>query len=212
MHSQIEMFQVSKAEPLIPASVSPLPFDAERRQLTVMFCGLVDATRLASQLDPEDWQEVIQTYQATCAEVIQHFEGHIVQYLGDAALIYFGWPRAHGDDAQRATWTGLGVVEAMGPLNARLEREHGLRLDVRIGIHTGSAVVGDIGVGEQQAQLAMGDTPNIASGIQGLTVSDTVAISEATARLLSPVCDWFTEGFDTADLQEAKTLLNELRA
>jgi len=100
----------------------------------------------------------------------------------------------------------------MGPLNARLEREHGLRLDVRIGIHTGSAVVGDIGVGEQQAQLAMGDTPNIASGIQGLTVSDTVAISEATARLLSPVCDWFTEGFDTADLQEAKTLLNELRA
>jgi class 3 adenylate cyclase len=73
-------------------------------------------------------------------------------------------------------------------------------------------VVGDIGVGEQQAQLAMGDTPNIASGIQGLAVSDTVAISEATARLLSPVCDWFTEGFDTADLQEAKTLLNELRA
>jgi hypothetical protein len=74
------------------------------------------------------------------------------------------------------------------------------------------SVVGDIGVGEQQAQLAMGDTPNIASGVQGLTVSDTVAISEATARLLSPVCDWFTEGFDTADLQEAKTLLNELRA
>jgi class 3 adenylate cyclase len=99
--------------------------EAERRQLTVLFCDLVDSTALASRLDPEELREVVRAYQATCAAVIQRFEGHIAQYLGDGLLVYFGYPRAHEDDAQRAVRTGLGIVEALGQLNARLRREQG---------------------------------------------------------------------------------------
>jgi len=177
-------------EPFAPAPVSPLLADAERRQLTVMFCDLVDSTRLASQLDPEDWREVVQAYQATCAEVIQHFDGHIAQYLGDALLVYFGWPWAHEDDAQRAIWAGLGMVEAMGPLISQLEHEHGLRLAVRIGMHTGPVVVGEIGGGGKQEQLALGDTPHVAACIQEVTAPDTVAMSVATARLVQGYFTW----------------------
>src|SRR4029450_7416970 len=104
-----------------PPQVTPLPTprsaDAERRQLTVMFCDLVDSTVLSSQLDPEDLREVVRAYQATCAAVIQRYEGHIAQLLGDGLLIYFGYPHAHEDDAQRAVRTGLGIVEAVGTLS-----------------------------------------------------------------------------------------------
>ena len=96
-----------------PSTESRAP-EAERRQLTVLFCDLVDSTVLASQLDPEDWREVVWAYQAACAEVIARFEGHIAQYLGDGLLVYFGYPQAHEDDAQRAVRAGLGIVEAMG--------------------------------------------------------------------------------------------------
>ena len=102
---------------------------AERRQLTVLFCDLVDSTVLASQLDPEDLREVVRPYHAACAEVIQRFEGHIAQYLGDGLLVYFGYPQAHEDDAQRAVRTGLGMVEAMGTVNVHLERDTGIRLE-----------------------------------------------------------------------------------
>jgi class 3 adenylate cyclase len=108
----------------LPVSEPPIP-DAERRQLTVLFCDLVDSTVLASQLDPEDWREVVRAYQETCAKVIARFEGHIAQYLGDGLLVYFGYPQAHEDDAQRAVRAGLGMIEAMGQLNARLEQEGG---------------------------------------------------------------------------------------
>ena len=91
--------------------------EAERRQLTVLFCDLVDSTRLARQLDPEDWRDVVRAYQQACAAVIQRFDGYIAQYLGDGLLVYFGYPRAHEDDAQRAGRAGLGILEAMGPLN-----------------------------------------------------------------------------------------------
>jgi class 3 adenylate cyclase len=91
--------------------------DGERRQLTVLFCDLVDSTVLASQLDPEEWREVVRAYQEACAKVIARFEGHIAQYLGDGLLIYFGWPQAHEDDAPRAVRSGLGIVEAMAQLN-----------------------------------------------------------------------------------------------
>ena len=87
---------------------------AERRQLTVMFCDLADSTSLARRLDPEDYREVIRAYQAACAEVIQRFDGYIAQYLGDGLLVYYGYPQAHEDDAQRAIRTGLGIVEAIG--------------------------------------------------------------------------------------------------
>ena len=105
---------------------APLPVtrstpEAERRQLTVLFCDLVDSTVLASQLDPEELREVVRAYQDTCAKVIARFEGHIAQYLGDGLLVYFGYPLAHEDDAQRAVRAGLGMIAALGQLNTRLE-------------------------------------------------------------------------------------------
>src|SRR5215467_12669094 len=142
-----------------PAVLSPP--DAERRQLTVLFCDLVDSTVLANQLDPEDLREVVRAYQDTCAKVIARFEGHIAQYLGDGLLVYFGYPLAHEDDAQRAGRAGRGMVEAMGELNTRLEEERGVQRAVRLGIHTGLVVVGEVGGGARQEQLAMGETPNL---------------------------------------------------
>ena len=100
---------VETASPPTP----PAP-DAERRQLTVLFCDLVDSTALSSQLDPEDLRQVVRAYQDTCAKVIARFEGHIAQYLGDGLLVYFGYPLAHEDDAQRAVRAGLGMIEALG--------------------------------------------------------------------------------------------------
>ena len=105
--------------------------------------------RSSSQLDPEDLREVVRAYQETCAKVIARFEGHIAQYLGDGLLVYFGYPLAHEDDAQRAVRAGLGMVEAMGQLNTRLSQERGVQLAVRLGIHTGLVVVGEIGGGAQ---------------------------------------------------------------
>src|SRR5262245_1658582 len=118
----------------------PHPPEAERRQLTVRFCDLVDSTALASQLDPEDWREVVRAYQDTCGKVIARYEGHIAQYLGDGLLVYFGYPLAHEDDAQRAVRSGLGIVEAMAQLNTRLGHERGVQLAVRLGCHTGLVV------------------------------------------------------------------------
>jgi class 3 adenylate cyclase len=157
--------------------------EAERRQLTVLFCDLVDSTVLASQLDPEDWREVVRAYQEACAKVIARYEGHIAQYLGDGLLVYFGYPLAHEDDAQRAARAGLGMVEAVGQLNARLEQERGVQLAVRLGIHTG-LVVGEMGGGTHHEQLALGETPNLAARLQGLAAPNTLVISAATYQLL----------------------------
>ena len=159
------------------------PPDAERRQLTVMFCDLVDSTRLAGQLDPEDYRAVVRAYQQTCAAVIQPFDGHIAQYLGDGLLVYFGYPQAHEDDAQRAVRTGC-ILDAMRALSARLAQDRGVRIAIRLGIHTGLVVVGAMGGGDKQEQLALGDTPNIAARLQGLAAPDTLVISEATYRLV----------------------------
>ena len=101
--------------------------NAERRQLTVLFRDLVDPIVLASQLDPEDWREVVRAYQETCAAPIQRYDGHIAQHLGDGLLVYFGYPRVHEDDAQRAVRAIPGILEGMDTLNARLERGKGLR-------------------------------------------------------------------------------------
>jgi class 3 adenylate cyclase len=166
-----------------PTPTSPPP-EAERRQLTVMFCDLVDSTRLSGRLDPEDLREVVRAYQSTCAEVIQRFDGHIAQYLGDGLLVYFGYPQAHEDTVQRAVRSGLGMIEALQTLNTRLEQTYGVHLAVRLGIHTGLVVVGEIGSGGRQEQLALGETPNIAARLQGLAAPNTVVISEATARLI----------------------------
>jgi class 3 adenylate cyclase len=176
----------SSSRPLPPdtARGEPRLPDAERRQLTVLFCDLVDSTVLASQLDPEEWREVVRAYQEACAKVIARFEGHIAQYLGDGLLVYFGYPLAHEDDAQRAVRAGLGMVEALGQLNARLQSERGVHLAVRLGIHTGLVVVGEVGEGPRHEQLALGETPNIAARLQGIAAPNTLVISAATFQLL----------------------------
>ena len=164
---------------------TPLKFiDAERRQLTVMFCDLVGSTLLSKHLDPEELREVVRAYQAECAEVIRRFEGYVAQYLGDGLLVYFGYPMAHEDDAQRAVLAALGIVEAMGNLNASLERERNIRLAVRMGIHSGLVVVGEMGAGGRREQLALGETPNLAARLQSLAEPDTIVISGATYRLI----------------------------
>jgi len=150
----------------------------------VLFCDLVDSTALATQLDPEELREVVQAYQATCAKVIGRFEGTIAQLLGDGLLVYFGYPRAHEDDAPRAVRAGLGMVEALGPLNTHLARERGVQLAVRLGIHTGLVVVGEVGGGTRQEPLALGETPNLAARLQGIAAPNTVVISAATLPLL----------------------------
>jgi class 3 adenylate cyclase/predicted ATPase len=174
---------VSPAKGEVAPTVPPPP-DAERRQLTVMFCDLVDSTKLASELDPEDWRVVVRAYQRVCTDVIQRYDGHIAQLLGDGLLIYFGYPHAHEDDAQRAVRTGLGIHDAMGDLNQGLLQAKGIQLAVRVGIHTGLVVVGAMGEAGRQEQLALGETPNIAARIQGLAEPNTIAMSEATYRLV----------------------------
>jgi len=167
------------ASPVVP----PTP-DAERRQLTVMFCDLVDSTKLASQLDPEDWRDVVRAYQRVCTDVIQRYDGHIAQLLGDGLLIYFGYPMAHEDDAQRAVRTGLGMLAALGDLNQALQHATGIQLAIRVGVHTGLVVVGEMGGAGRQEQLALGETPNIAARMQGLAAPNTVVMSDATYRLV----------------------------
>ena len=181
------------------ASPPPEPYtpDAERRQLTVMFCDLVDSTALSGQLDPEDLREVVRAYQQVCSEVITRFDGSIAQLLGDGLLVYFGYPQAHEDDAQRAVRTGLGILAAMGELNTRLKREQGITLAIRLGIHTGLVVVGAMGGAGRQEQLALGETPNIAARIQGLAESNTVVISDASCRLVQGYFECQTLGAQT---------------
>ncbi len=169
---------------IAPPPTAPHPPEAERRQLTVMFCDLVESTKLASQLDPEDLRNIVREYQKVCSEVITRFEGHIAQLLGDGLLVYFGYPQAHEDDAQRAVRTGLGILGEMADLNTRLQREKGIQLALRLGIHTGVVVVGQMGGPGRQEQLALGETPNVASRIQGLAEPNTVVISDATSRLV----------------------------
>ena len=149
-----------------------------------IFCDLVDSTALSGQLDPEDLRDVVRAYQQVCSEIITRFNGHIAQLLGDGLLVYFGYPQAHEDDTQRAVRAGLDILDAMGDLNTRLKREQGIQLAVRLGIHTGLVVVGAMGGYGRQEQLALGETPNIAARIQGLAAPNTVAISDASYRLV----------------------------
>jgi class 3 adenylate cyclase/predicted ATPase len=168
-------------QPVTP--VRPPP-EAERRQLTVLFCDLVGSTQLSGKLDPEDLRVVVRAYQETAAEVIQHYEGYIAQYLGDGLLVYFGYPTAHEDNARRAVHTGLGIVQAIATLNTRLTAQYGVELAVRLGIHTGPVVVGVMGGGGRHEHLALGETPNIAARLQNLAPANAVVLSAVTARLV----------------------------
>src|SRR3989454_12054100 len=191
--------QPALAESVTPRSDSAgrSTAEAERRQLTVMFCDLVGSTALSERLDPEELREVVRAYQKVSARVITRFEGHIAQYLGDGLLVYFGYPFAHEDDAQRAVRAGLGIVEAIATLHTPGVPTKGITLAVRLGIHTGLVVIGAMGGHERQEQLALGETPNLAARIQGLAAPNTVVISEATYRLVQGYFDYEALGEQT---------------
>jgi class 3 adenylate cyclase len=175
----------SSAPGVSPAVATPAPRpDAERRQLTVLFCDLADSTALAERLDLEELRDVVRTYQRTCEAVISRFDGRIAQYLGDGLLVYFGYPVAHEDDARRAVHAGLGMLEALEQLNRHLAQKRRLTLAARLGIHTGVVVVGEMGGRDRQEQLALGEGPNVAARRQGLAAPNTVVLSAATHRLV----------------------------
>jgi class 3 adenylate cyclase/predicted ATPase len=155
--------------------------DAERRQLTVMFCDLVGSTALSAKLDPEDLRSVIGAYHKCVAETVARFDGFVAKYMGDGVLVYFGYPQAHEDDAERAVRAGLGLVEAV----PQLATSAGSPLQVRVGIATGLVVVGDlIGSGDAQERGIVGETPNLAARLQAVAEPDTVVIAGSTRRLL----------------------------
>ena len=169
---------VPHAPPLAGAARRP---DAERRYLTVMFTDIVGSTALSAQLDPEDMRDIIRLYQNTVAGEITRFEGHIAKFMGDGVLAYFGWPRAHEDEAERAVRAGLAVSRAV----SRLQIAGGQSLETRIGIATGLVVVGDlVGEGAAQEQAVVGDTPNLAARLQGAAEPGMVVIAEATRLLI----------------------------
>ena len=170
---------------------APAPADAERRQLTVMFCDLVGSTALSARLDPEDLRDVIAAYHRAVADVVGSFDGFIAKYMGDGVLVYFGYPRAHEDDTERAVRAGLGLVDAVG----RLEVKSG-KLQARVGIATGLVVVGDlIGEGSAHEQSVVGETPNLAARLQTLADPDAVVIAAGTRRLVGDL-------FEVRDLGE----------
>ena len=163
-----------------PALIEPKAHDAaERRQVTVMFSDLVGSTALSARMDPEDLREVISAYQKCVAETVRRFGGFVAKYMGDGVLVYFGYPQAHEDDAERAVRAGLELVAAVAGLKTRAA------LQTRVGIATGLVVVGDlIGSGAAQEQAIVGETPNLAARLQGIAEPNTVVLAEGTRRLL----------------------------
>jgi len=163
-----------------PALIEPKAHDAaERRQVTVMFSDLVGSTALSARMDPEDLREVISAYQKCVAETVRHLGGFVAKYLGDGVLVYFGYPQAHEDDAERAVRAALELIAAVAGLKTRAP------LQTRVGIATGLVVVGDlIGSGDAQERGIVGETPNLAARLQGIAEPNTVVIAEATRKLL----------------------------
>src|SRR5258706_9973583 len=156
------------------------PTDAERRQVSVLLCDLVASTALSTQLDPEDYRELIRAYQDACADVVRHFDGFLAKFMGDGLLVYFGWPGAHEDDAERAINTGLCIITAV----QSLATSKAARLSVRIGIATGRVVAGDIvGEGASQEAAIVGEAPNLAARLQAIAEPNTVVVDEATHSL-----------------------------
>jgi class 3 adenylate cyclase len=153
---------------------------AERRQVTVMFSDLVGSTALSARMDPEDLREVISAYQNCVAATVQRFGGFVAKYMGDGVLVYFGYPQAHEDDAERAVRAGLELIVAVGALKTHAP------LQTRVGIATGLVVVGDlIGSGASQEQAIVGETPNLAARLQGVAEANSVVIAESTRKLVA---------------------------
>jgi class 3 adenylate cyclase len=159
---------------------------AERRHLTVMFCDLVGSTALAARLDPEDMSEVLKSYQDAVAGEVQRWEGHVAKFMGDGVLAYFGWPKAHEDDAERAVRAGLAVTKTVTALKTPAHTA----LAARIGVATGLVVVGDlIGRGAAQEEAVVGETPNLAARLQALAAPGAVLVADATCRLVGGLFD-----------------------
>jgi len=157
--------------------------DAERRQLTVLFCDIVDSSALSERIDPEELRDIMRDYRNTCNDIVNDYGGYVAQYLGDGILVYFGYPHAHEDDAQRATFAALEMVKHVPKQVYSTQQSGDIQLAVRIGIHTGLVVIGEIGGGDTRS-MALGETPNIAARLQGYASENTVVISGSTHQLL----------------------------
>jgi class 3 adenylate cyclase/predicted ATPase len=187
-----------------PAGPVSAQVDAERRQITVMFCDLVGSTQLSGRVDPEDMRAVIGAYHRCCTELIERNSGFVAKYMGDGVLAYFGYPQAHEHDAERAVRTGLALVEAV----PKLETAAVIPLQVRVGLATGLVVVGDlIGSGEAQERGIVGETPNLAARLQGIAEPKTVVIAESTRRLLGNLFELYDLG-----LKDLKGIAGPTRA
>jgi class 3 adenylate cyclase/tetratricopeptide (TPR) repeat protein len=192
-----------------PSTVAPTHAAAERRQLTVLFCDLAGSTAMSARLDPEDMREVIRGYQDICSGVIARYDGFVAKFMGDGILAYFGFPRAHEDDAERAVRAGLDLADEV----ARLQTRDGESLKIRVGIATGIVVAGDL-IG--QGSAVIGDTPNLAARLQARAEPGGVLIADQTRRLLGDAFELRSldmqqlKGFDApvrawAVLREAET-------
>jgi len=193
MLSAIAELGAAPASPA-PALAERKHQDAERRQVTVMFSDLVGSTALSARMDPEDLREVISAYQKCVTLIVRRFGGFVAKYMGDGVLVYFGYPEAHEDDAERAVRAGLELVAAVGALKSQAT------LESRVGIATGLVVVGDlIGSGASQEQAIIGETPNLAARLQGLAEPNEVVIAEDTRKLIGHLFE--LEDLGAADLK-----------
>jgi class 3 adenylate cyclase len=195
MLAAIAEFGSTEQVSLRPALTEPKAQDAaERRQVTVMFSDLVGSTALSGRMDPEDLREVISAYQKCVTETVQRFGGFVAKYMGDGVLVYFGYPQAHEDDAERAVRAGLELVGAVGDLKTHAA------LQTRVGIATGLVVVGDlVGSGEAQERGIVGETPNLAARLQGVAEPNNVVIAESTRKLIGNLFE--LEDLGTKDLK-----------
>lgn len=161
------------------------PDEAERRQITVLFCDLVGSTELSQRLDPEELRDLISAFRRVCADMIGRYDGYIARYVGDAILAYFGFPVAHEDDARRAVAASLAILSGLGQANAARRSTDGVELAARIGIHTGVVVAGDMGTGSTHEKMAIiGETPNLAARLQSMAEPNQILIGPVTYRLV----------------------------
>ena len=173
------------AVPTAASGLVPSPADAERRQLTVMFCDLVGSTALSTQFDPEDLRDLVGAYHHAVSAAVAGFDGFVAKYMGDGVLIYFGYPRAHEDDAERAVRAGLGLIDSVGRQDAGAAK-----LRVRVGVATGVVVVGDlIGEGSAQEQTVVGETPNLAARLQAIAAPASLVIAAGTRQQIGELFD-----------------------
>jgi class 3 adenylate cyclase/tetratricopeptide (TPR) repeat protein len=192
----------TSAQDAVPAE--PTRDEAERRQLTVMFCDLVGSTALSAKLDPEDLRRIVREYHRCCTTIIERNSGYVAKYMGDGVLAYFGYPQAHEHDAERAVHAGLAVVDAVPNITTAID----VPLRVRIGIATGLVVVGDlIGKGAAQEQAVVGETPNLAARLQAIAEPGSVVLAENTRTLLGNLFE-----FQDLGSRELKGISGPVRA